>query len=233
MTSSIPKAPRAWHRALITVVSVAAAAFSNGAAALVLDTFDVPVPLTTRVAFGAPGSPTATVTLNEVGVAVPGGARDTSLTVYGNPLGSLAALAVGGGRISTAQGTGVTAETGVAYGAFTRVGGNPTIAGPLLGLDLSAYKNLVLEFSGAEDVLNLNVLYYTSAPLNPAAKIYYASAGTNLGPTTSGAPLTIRLPVLNNPLFNWQRVDGIAVLINRSGPTPATSYTLDKLSFEP
>ena len=233
MRPSFPAPNHAARYALAALVCFAAVTFCDTVSALVLDTFDVPVPLTTRVVQGAPGSLTATVTLNEVGVAVPGGARDTTLTMYGNPLASVAALAVGGGRISTAQGTGVTAETSVAYGAFTRVGGNPTIAGPLLGLDLSGYKNLVLQFSGAEDVLNLNVVYYTATPLNPAAPLYYASAGVNISPSTSGAALTVDLPVANNPSFNWRRVDGIVVLINRSGPTPATSYTLDTLSFAP
>lgn len=233
MLSPFRATHRVWSYALTAFICAASAAYSSTASALVLDTFDVPVPLTTRVVTGAPGSITATVTLNEVGVAVPGGARDTTLTMYGNPLGSVAALAVGGGRISTAQGTGVTAETIVAYGAFTRVGGNPTIGGPLLALDLSSFKNLVLQFSGAEDVLNLNVVYYTSAPLNPGAPLYYASVGVNVAPSASGAPLTVKLPVSNNALFNWRRVDGIVVLINRSGPTPATSYTLDRLDFAP
>jgi len=232
MLSSFLSTSRVWRHALAAFICVAAA-FSNVAHALVLDTFDVPVPVTTHVVHGTPGSPTATFTLNETGVAVPGGARDTTLNMYGNPLGSIAALAVGGGRVSTAQGTGVTAETIVAYGAFTRVGGNPAIGGPLLGLDLSSFRNLVIEFSGAEDVLNLNVVYYTSSPLNPAVPLYYASAGVNVSPTTSGAPLVVKLPVSNNPLFNWRRVDGVILLINRSGPTPATSYTLDTLSFAP
>lgn len=213
--------------------AVAAPGYALAATPLILDTFDVPVPLTTRVVSGAAGSPSASVTLNEIGLPVPGGARDTTLNMYGNPLGSVAALALGGGRVSTAQGTGVTAETIVAYGAFTRLGGVPTASGPRLGLNLSSYKNLLLEFSGAEDGLNLNVTYYTAAPLNPADPLYYTTAGIHVRPTASGAPLAVRLPVAHNPAFNWHRVDGIVVLINRSGSTPATSYTLDKLSFVP
>lgn len=231
--SAFPASTRPWRAALGAIVCLAAAAASNAASALVLDTFAVPVPLTTRVVTGAPGSATATVTLNETGVAVPGGARDTTLNMYGNPLGSIAALAVGGGRISTTQGTGVTAETIVAYGAFTRVGGNPMIGGPFLGLDLSSYKSLTLDFSGAEDGMNVVAVFFTSAPLNPAAPLFYATVGLNVAPATSGAPISVKLPVVNDPAFNWRRVDGVVVLINRSGPTPATSYTLDKLSFLP
>jgi hypothetical protein len=228
---------RARRAAFTACIGVTALAFSHAASALVLDTFDAvaapPAP-TRRVVHGAPGTATATTTVYESGLAgVPGGARDTTLNMYGNPLSGIAALSVGGGRISTAQGTGVTAETIVAYGAFTRVGGAPTIGGPRFGLNLSAYKNIVIDFSGAEDGLNVNVVYYTSAPLDPSDPLYYTTTGVNIAPAASGAPVTVRLPVNHNPFFNWKQVDGVILLINRSGPTPATSYTLDKLSFAP
>jgi hypothetical protein len=31
--------------------------------------------------------------------------------------------------------------------------------------------------------------------------------------------------------IDWTRIDGVAIVINRSGPTPHTAYTLDELAF--
>lgn len=216
---------------------MAAAALASGgiaaaapASALVLDDFSAPAPSFTRVVQGPAGSST---TVNESGLPVPGGARDTTLHVYGNPLNSASAVSVGEGRLSVAQGTKAVAEAIVAYGAFTRVGGDPTVGGPRFGLDMSAFKKLRFEFSGAEDGLNVNVTYYTSAPLDPSAPLYYTTSGINVAVPMPGMPVTFTLPANNNPAFNWKKVDGIVVLINRSGPTPHTSYTLDRLVFEP
>ena len=52
-----------------------------------------------------------------------------------------------------------------------------------------------------------------------------------MAPGVSGGPLSVTLAVGDDASFNWQQVDGVVVLINRSGPTPGTSYTLDTLSF--
>jgi hypothetical protein len=212
--------------------AVAAVALSSPAAAqLLLDDFSAPAGGWARAASGAPGSPGATVYVCEAGLQVPGGARDTYHAIYGNPLASVAAVGIGDGRMSVAQGAGLTAETLLLYGAFSRVGCDPRVGGPGMALDLSAYKSLRLFFTGAEDGLNLNVTYYTSAPLNPAAPLYYASNGINIGPASSGAALEAALQVGNNPAFNWRRVDGIVIIINRSGPTPATAYTLGKVTL--
>jgi len=201
------------------------------AATLVLDTFDAPAPARSGVAYGAPGSASALVDLVDFTATVPGGVRESVLNVYGNPLDSISALSVGDGRLSVAQGTGAIAETIVSYGAFTRPTGDPMVGGPLLGLDLSVYGGLQFDFSGAEDVLNVNVTYYTSAPLDPLHPLYYSGAGVNVAPASSGAPLSFTLAFANDPTFNWTQVDGVVVLINRAGPTPSTSYTLGTLTF--
>jgi hypothetical protein len=211
---------------LLIAGMVAAMSASSPIHAQVLDNFDAPIASTSRVVQN-----TASTTVYESALPVLGGARDTTLNVYGNPLNSTSVVTLGGGRLSVAQGTKATAETIVAYGAFTRVGGNQTVGGPLLGLDLSTQRTLRFDFSGAEDVLNVNVTYYTSAPITP--NVYYAGGGINIAPSASGAPLSFTLPVSNDPSFNWKKVDGVVVLINRSGPTPHTSYTLDRLSFQP
>lgn len=219
-------------RRLTSKTLLAAAAFiALPAAAQVLDNFDAPVPGWARTASGAPGSAASLVRMCEAGLPVPGGARDITHNVYGNPLGSVSAVAVGEGRLSVAQGTGTIAETIVAYGAFTRVGCDDTVGGPRLRLNLGATRSLRLTFSGVEDAMNINVVYYTSAPLDPRAPLYYSTVSLNIAPSSPGALLDFKLPVGRDPAFNWRQVDGVVLLINRAGPTPHTSYTLDQLSF--
>lgn len=217
------------RRFTLLIAGAAAILAAAPAHAQVLDDFDYDAPLasTSRVV-----QSTASTTINESDLPVLGGVRDTTLHVYGNPLNSAAVVTLGRGRLSVAQGTNAVAETIIAYGAFTRVGGDPNVGGPLLGLDLSTQKALRFDFSGAEDGLNVNVVYYTSAPTSPSW-IYYTSSGINIAPPTSGGPLSFTLPVSDDPSFNWRQVDGIVVLINRAGPTPHTSYTLDRLTFQP
>jgi hypothetical protein len=197
-------------------------------APFVLDTFDSPNVRSSRVVQGKRES---TAVMYETNLPVRAGARDTGMRILENPLNSLAAVTVGGGNLSVAQGTRVAAETVISYGAATRVGGNPQQGGPLLGLNLSNYKNLQFEFSGVEDVLNINVIYHTSSPFSPTG--YYSTTGINIAPSATNAPLTFKLPMNNDPKFNWQKVDGITVLINRSGGASSTSYTLDTLKFVP
>ena len=201
---------------------------------LVLDTFASPGDPSTRVVYGQPQTSHATVTINESNLtSVPSGARDTILRLYDNPLNSVAALGVGNGDVSVAQGTGLKAETLISYGGFTRVGGNPKVGGPSLRLNLSNYKNLQLDFAGAEDYLNISVTYYTDSPLPSNPNSYYTNSGVNIAPSSRNAPVSLKLPLNNDPTFNWQHVNGIVVIINRSGPTASTSYTLKSLTFVP
>ena len=201
------------------------------AASLLLDDFSAPAAAQTGVAFGDPSAASSDVVLTDFTPTVLGGVRQSTLNVYGNPLSSISAISVGGGNLSVAQGTGVTAEAIVAYGAFTRPTGDPMVGGPLLGLDLSSYTGLTFDFSGSQYGINVNVTYYTSAPLDPTTPLYYSGAGVNIGPATPGGPLTFDLGVGINPAFNWQQVDGIVFTINRAGGEAGASYTLDTLTF--
>lgn len=206
------------------LLALLCATWAAHATSLVLDTFDAPAPARSGIASGAPGAASARVDIVDFTAAVPGGVRESVLSVYGNPLNSISALSVGDGRLSVAQGTGATAETIVSYGAFAA-------GGPRLGLDLSGYDGLRFDFAGAEDTLNVVVTFYTAAPLAPSSPLYYSGGGVNVAPATPGGPLSVTLAVGDDASFNWHQVDGVVVLINRSGPTPGTSYTLDTLSF--
>ncbi|QOJ20836.1 MAG: PEP-CTERM sorting domain-containing protein [Gammaproteobacteria bacterium] len=203
-------------------------------ASLLLDSFDAPAPresivVTVAGDFDTPGVAGEIQTSTP---AVPGGVREAFLHVYNNPLSSASVLQVGEGNLSVAQGTGAMAETLITYGAFTRPTGDPHVGGPLLGLDLSGYNALKFDFSGVEDWLNVNVVFYTAVPLNPLTPLFYSQSGINIVPAVPGGPLSFTLGVSNNADFNWHQVDGVVVEINRSGPIPSTSYTLDRLSFE-
>ena len=70
----------------------------------------------------------------------------------------------------------------IAYGAFTRINGNPTVDGPFLRLNLKDYKNLQLDFTDAEDGLNINVIYYTATPVIP--KVCYSTKSINIVPSS-------------------------------------------------
>jgi hypothetical protein len=217
--------------------SIGAVAFPARAIAapLVLDSFDAPSELSTIAAYGQrQDQPPGTVSINASNLPspVPSGARDVVLAIFDNPVNSFAAVAVGNGSVSTAQGTGVVGETVINYGTFTRVGGDPNKGGLLLGLDLSGYQNLRLDFGGAEDLLNVTVSYNTSAPSNPSDPKFYQVVGENVSPPSPNESISVKLPLNNDPSFNWAKVDGISVIINRSGSAISTSYTLNNLQFE-
>jgi hypothetical protein len=215
---------RALALAVMGIMICPIAAMAN-VTPFVLDTFDSPNVRSSRV---IQGKRDATATMYEANLPVRAGVRDTGMRILENPLNSLAAVTVGGGNLSVAQGTRVKAETIIAYGSAAR---NPQQGGPSLGLNLSNYRNLQFDFSGVEGDLNINVVYHTSAPFSPTG--YYSTAKINVAPSSKDAPLKLKLPMNNDPNFNWQRVDGITVLINRSGGAVSTSYTLDTLTFVP
>jgi hypothetical protein len=216
--------------ASIAITSLPIGAIANPAP-LLLDSFDAPNASSHRVVKGTPDNATSKAVLYESNLPIRAGARDIGLNMYQNPINSLAAISIGNGNVSVAQGTKVKAETVIAYGASTRVGGKPNVGGPLLGLNLKDYKNFQLEFTGAEDVLNINVIYYTTAPIKPAG--YYSTTSLNITPPSPNAPLTVKLPVNNDANFNWQQVDGVVVIINRANDKDSTSYTLDALRWTP
>jgi hypothetical protein len=172
---------------------------------------------------------TRSVTLKQTSPFALGGVREATLNA--DPLEGVTALALGGGQLSVAQGTNTIAETLLSYGAF--VHGTASLPAPYLALDLSACNGLEFLFDGAEDGLNINVVYFTQAPLEPAHVLFYASSAVNVPQPVSGNPLLFTLPFRKDPAFNWRHVDGVIVLINRAGPTPHTSYTLSRLAFTP
>jgi hypothetical protein len=215
---------------VVPTVTVAAA---KGTAPWTLDDFgSAPGAAWAQTAAGAPDTPEAVVYKCESGLAQPpGGVRDTYHGIYKNPIDSVSAVGVGNGRLTVAQGTGTIAETLISYGAFTRTGCDPWSGGPGMRLDLSAFRALKLVFAGAEHAMNINVVYYTSAPLAVPGGQYYTGVGLNVAPSAPGEALDVLLPAAQDPTFNWRQVDGIVVIINRSGPIPHTSYTLDRIEF--
>ena len=214
---------------LLTIFTLLISNIASAAVPIVVDTFDQPAVPSSKVAFGSLTSNTHQFSFNNLTSTVLGGIRGTTFNVYADSLKSISAVSVGRGTLSAAQGTGAMAETIVAYGAFTRP--QPNVGGPLLNLDLSTYDGLKFDFSGAEDGMNINVVYYTSAPLNTNSPLYYSSSGVNIAPLVSGDTLSFVLDFNKLPEFNWSHVDGIVVIINRSGPIPHTSYTLNKLTL--
>lgn len=203
------------------VVAIAAAGTAQAVAPLLLDDFSGPSSPGAGIVF-PPTFPNP-VTLSDSGLSVPGGVRETTFNVYANPVPSLSSVLVGGGVLSVAQGAGAMAETLVAYGAFA--------GGPSTGLDLTAYSALQFSFLATQYPLNVNVTYYTSSPLDSVT--YYSTSGVNIGPAVPGGPLTFALGFASTPGFNWSDVDGVVLIINRSGPIPASAYTLDQVTFVP
>lgn len=166
--------------------------------------------------------------------------REGLFNLYADPSNSGASFSLGGGTASVTAGTGALGEYIISYGAFTRPV-SPTAGGPLLGLDLSSFNDFRAEFSGVNKGLNLNVLLYTSNPLlgTGSAPLYYLQSGINIGPDTPGGPVVadlfldarnaISAPAFSN--FNFAQVDGIQLLIDRSGYSTGNAYALDRISF--
>ena len=220
-----------WVRNVLVVVVLGAVAPAAADPLLTLDAFDGPTAPGSAVVIGPPVTSSDSAAVRDFEPGVIGGVRESWLHVYDNEKSSASVLSVGAGRLSTAQGAGAIAETIISYGAFTRPTGDPSVGGPLLNLDLSGFGGLKFDFSAVEHGLNVNVTYYTSEPLDPAAPLYYSGSGINVAPTAPGEPLSFVLPFADRDGFNWKRVDGVIVIINRAGPTPSTSYTLDNLAF--
>jgi hypothetical protein len=217
------------NRCRLVGVALAAIALAGPAAAQVLDGFASPQPGWTRAVTGLRGETSAAQRVCDTGVATMGGLRDTMHEILVNPHNSLSAIAVGGGRLAVAQGAGTQSETLIGYGAFTRY--ECGAGGKLMAQNLAHAKSLVFSFTGVEDALSLHVVYYTSAPRNPEQPQYYAVTGINgITVPAHGGVFETRVPMNDDPGFNWERVDGIAVIINRSGG-PQNSFTLRKMEF--
>lgn len=159
-----------------------------------------------------------------------GGVREATYNVYANPQRSPAALSLGRGQAGVGAGIGALGELVIAYGAYTRPN-HPNEGGPLLGLDLSTHHAVELVFRGVEYGLNLNVELYTGTPLDAKNPVYYTLASLNVAPTSPGAPLVVRLPYNPTDGFNYAKVDGVVVLIDRSGSATQNAYTLSEVRF--
>jgi hypothetical protein len=197
---------------------------------LPLDDFLAPATPWTRTATGAGDTAPSLVAVCDagLGLAVPGGARNTYHWINTNPQNSVSAFALGQGRLSVAQGSGAFGRTLIGYGGFTPWECNPT-AGRNLALNLEPYNRLRVAFAGVEDSVTVAVTYFTTAPKNPQNPQFYAVTTLSKSSVNGGA-LEVKVPMHDDPGFNWRQVDGIAVQVIGTGTRPR-SYTLSKLEF--
>jgi hypothetical protein len=205
---------------------LAGASLGAQAASLLIDDYGAPTPATTHV-LTAVGEQS----FNDFTATVPGGVRGMYHHNYFNPLGSVAALSVGDGIISSSTGVGARTEVLLAYGAFTRPSGDPNVGGPLLGLDARAYNAFGIDFTGVSTTLNLVVVMYTSNPLNAATPLYYSTAAVNVAPAVAGGAMNVELPFTLTDDFNFGQVDGIVLLINRANGATNVAFNLDTFSL--
>ncbi len=223
------RSPARVRRLPLALSLLAAAALTAGPAraqSLQIDGFDAPTPARTSVFTGE-----REAAFNDFTATVPGGVRGLYHHTYSNPLSSVAALAWGDGLLSSSTGVGARSEVVVSYGAFTRPTGDDAVGGPLLGLDVTPYDAFQLDFTGASDVLNLIVVLYTANPLDPAAPLYYSTAGDNFVPAEDGGPMSAVLPFSLGDAFNFGQVDGIVLLIDRANNATGVSFNLDSFSL--
>ncbi|MFY7974220.1 MAG: PEP-CTERM sorting domain-containing protein [Rubrivivax sp.] len=201
-------------------------ATSASAASLLIDSFDAPSSPTTSVLFAVGDR-----SFNDFTASVPGGVRGIYHHNYTNPLNSVAALSVGNGNLSVSTGVGARTEVLVSWGAFTRPIGDPGVGGPLLGLDVRPYDAFQLDFSGVSLASNINIVFYTSVPLDPANPLYYSTASVNAAPAVPGGAMQVVLPFTDNPTFNFGHVDGIVLVMDRANGATNLSWTLDSFSL--
>lgn len=209
--------------AVALCLSIAAPA---GATTLVIDDFDDPTPPSTSVLFAV-----GERSFNNFTPTVPGGVRGVYHHNYTNPLGSVAALSVGNGIVSASTGIGARTEVLLSWGAFTRPTGDPGVGGPLLALDARPYNAFQIDFTGVSQYSNLIAVLYTSAPLDAGNPLYYTTAAVNAAPAVPGGPMSVTLPFTGDPNFNWSRVDGILLEIDRANSATNLSWNLDRLAL--
>ena len=211
-----------------TLAAWAFAASAAHAATLVIDDYAAPTAPSVSVLTGV-----GEATFNDFTPTVPGGVRGVYHHVFNDPLNSVSAVAVGNGLLSSSDGVGATSEVLVSYGAFTRPTGDPTVPGPLLGLDLTSYGAFAIDFTGVAIAMNINVTLYTSHPIDAAGADYYSTTGINVTPASPGGPLLVSLPFVADPDFNYAQVDGIGLVLNRAIGTDTTNnaFNLDRFAL--
>jgi len=220
--------PQHWARsaATLTLAWVAMASTAAHAVSLLVDDFSAPTPASVHVLASV-----GEQSFVDFDPSVLGGVRGVYHHVYSNPLSSVAALAVGNGSVSSSTGVQAQTEVLLSYGAFSRPSGNPAIGGPLLGVDGSPYNAFSMDFTGVSTTLNLNVVMYTAAPLDPMAPLYYTTVGVNVAPAAPGAPLHVELPFALGAPFNFGQIDGIVLIVNRANSATNVAFNLDSFSL--
>lgn len=224
----ISNATRArWARLALCAAGACLAMMANRAmaATIVVDSFAAP-----NAPHNAVRAAVSTMFFRDFDASMVGGVREATYNVYTNPQRSPAALSIGRGQAGIAAGIGALGELVIAYGAYTRPN-NPNEGGPLLNLDLSTHHAVELVFRGVEYGLNLNVELYTATPLDAKNPVYYTLASVNAAPSAPGQPLVVRLPYNPADGFNYAKVDGVLVLIDRSGSATQNAYTLSEVRF--
>ncbi len=164
-----------------------------------------------------------------------GGVREVYHRAYLNPLGSVSVVSAGNGLLSSSDGIGVTSEVLVSYGAFTNPTGTPGTAGPFLGLDVTPYDAFRLDFSGIAQQMNINIVMYSSTPLDAdaASPTYYTAAAVNVAPHMPGGPLSVVLPFAALAGgFNFSSVDGVVLVLNRAvGGVTNNAFNVDSFAL--
>jgi hypothetical protein len=220
-----------WLRSLGLTLGLSVFAVGVQAAPdLVWDTFDEPNPGDFQVVSGLNSA-----SFSHTGLAVPGGIRQSTFNQYVNPNRGDALFAVGGGALTVLQGDAAAlGETLVTYGAFTRPDpADPNVGGPLLGLDLSAYNAVRLDFAAQQSFVNAIAVFYTSAPLDPLNPLYYTAAfSAGVSPAVPGGPNTLfLLPFGDRANFNWAQVDGMVLVMDRATNITGNAYALDTITI--
>ena len=129
---------------------------------------------------------------------------------------------VGNGTLVRRPANGTAGETVLGYLRY----GSP-YTGPL---DLSAFRYVRLDFLDVTvgDVFNLNVEFFTPG-VSPAKPLYYGLASLNWLFTPSHRSAFLDMGPASGA-FNFSNVQGIGVLIDRSG-SGRNGFTLDRIAF--
>lgn len=143
--------------------------------------------------------------------AISGGHRHVALSI-GDAYAGRAVVATGGGRLRFTQTDLPEANAEIAYGAFVHPLEDPNAFGPLLGLDLSETRGIVLSFTDLSDPVGVTVTYYSSQALDPSEPVFYAHA-TAVVPSSDG-PTAVFLAPDDDGAFNWGQVDGVALTLH-------------------
>jgi hypothetical protein len=195
---------------------------------LIWDTFDAPSPANLQVVSGEDD-----VWFTHLSASVPGGIRQTLFNLYSNPNNGDSAFAVGDGLLTVFNSDSQTVGEALAlYGAFTRPTMDPNVGGPLLGMDLTAYNFVRLDFLSTFTYVNAIAVFYTSAPLDPGNPLYYTTSfNAGQAPAIPGGPNTLFLPLVDKASFNWAQVDGMVLLLDRATDQRGQVYALDTIAL--